>query len=161
MILLWPGSTRATSLSIRPLSISELVMRADVIALATVNAITSDWSLNRTTIETRIDLKVEEVFKGTAAQDRIIFYQLGGLVGETASVVGETAQFVERERVTVFLAKNSRQRLELVGSFQGKFLIQRRPEGEVAVRRVPGLGKPLDEIPLDDFKMQIQKALTK
>jgi hypothetical protein len=161
MILLWPGSTRATSLSIRPLSISELVMRADVIALATVNAITSDWSLNRTTIETRIDLKVEEIFKGTVAQDRIIFYQLGGLVGETASVVGETAQFVERERVTVFLAKNSRQRLQLVGSFQGKFLVERRPEGEVAVRRVPGLSKPLDEIPLDDFKMQIQKALTK
>ena len=136
-------------------------MRADVIALATVNAITSDWSLNRTTIETRIELKVEEIFKGTAAQDRIIFYHLGGLVGETASVVGETAQFVEKERVTVFLAKNSQQRLELVGSFQGKFLVERRPEGEVAVRRVPGLSKPLDEIPIVDFKMQIQKALTK
>ena len=159
MTLLWPGNSPASSLSVRPLSISELTMRADVIALGTVNAITSEWSLNRTTIETRIDLKVEEVFKGTVAQKKIIFYQLGGLIGETASAVGETAQFVERERVVVFLSKNNQQRLQLVGSFQGKFLIERR-QGEVAVRRVPGVSKPLDEIPLDDFKMQIQKAAT-
>lgn len=161
MTLLWPGNTRATSLSVRPLSISDLTTRADVIALGTVNAITSEWSLNRTTIETRIDLKVEEVFKGTVAEETIIFYQLGGLVGETASAVGETAQFVERERVAVFLSKNNQQRLQLVGSFQGKFLVERRPAAEVAVRRVPGLSKPLDEIPLGDFKMQIKKAATK
>ena len=95
------------------------------------------------------------------AQNRIIFYQLGGVAADTASSIGETARFDENERVTVFLSRNNQQRLQLVGSFQGKFSVETRAEGEVAVRRVPGLNKPLDEIPFDDFKMQIQKASTR
>ena len=155
------GSDRASSVTTRPLSIAELTARSDVIALGTVGSIVSDWDPNRTTIETRIDLRVEEILKDTVAQTKISFYQLGGVVGDTASSVGETASFVESERVAVFLVKNNQQKLQLVGFFQGKFSIERRPEGEMAVRRVPGLSKPLDEIPLDDFKMQIQKAVTK
>jgi hypothetical protein len=161
LILTWTGNIRANSIPARPLLIAELTRRSDVIALGTVTSIGSDWNLNGRTIETRIDLKVEEIFKGTVDGMKISFHQLGGVVGDTASSVGEAAPFVEGERVAVFLFKNKQQKLQLVGSFQGKFLVESRPEGEVAVRRVPGLGKPLDEIPLDDFKMQIQKAPTK
>jgi hypothetical protein len=143
------------------LSIAELTKRADMIVIGTVSSITSDWSLNTTTIESRIELKVEEVFKDTVAPKTVNFYQLGGVVGETASALGETVPFVERERVAVFLFKNKQQKLQLVGSFQGKFSLQRRPEGEMAVRRASATGKPLDQIPLDDFKMQIQRASSK
>ena len=145
----------------RALSIAELATRSDVVALGTVSSIASDWNLSRTAIETRIDLKVEEIFKGTVDQVKIGFYQLGGVAGDTASSVGAAASFVEDERVAVFLFKNKQQRLQLVGSFQGKFSIERRSEGEVAVRKIPGVSKPLDEFPLDYFKMQVQKALTK
>lgn len=155
------GNIRANSIAARALSIAELTRRSDVIALGTVNTIESDWNLNGRTIETRIDLKVEEIFKGTVDRTKVSFHQLGGVVGDTASSVGETAPFVDGERVAVFLFKNKQQNLQLVGSFQGKFLVESRPEGEVAVRRVPGVSKPLDEIPLDDFKMQIQKAPTR
>jgi hypothetical protein len=161
LILTWTGNIRANSITGRALLIAELTRRSDVIALGTVSSIESDWNLNGRTIETRIDLKVEEIFKGTVDGMKVSFHQLGGVVGDTASSVGEAAPFVEGERVAVFLFKNKQQKLQLVGSFQGKFLVESRPEGEVAVRRVPGLGKPLDEIPLDDFKMQIQKAPTK
>jgi hypothetical protein len=74
--------------------------------------------------------------------------------------LGEAAAFVEGERVAVFLLKNNRARLQLVGSFQGKFSVQRRPEGEMAVRRIPGVSKPLDQFPLDKFKLQVQEAIT-
>ena len=163
IVMTWlsTGSLRANSVTTRPFSIPELTARSDVIALGTVSSIASDWNLNRMTIETRIDLKVEEIFKNTVDQKKISIYQLGGVVGDTASSVGETASFVESERVAVFLSKNKQERLQLVGFFQGKFSVERHPEGEMAVRRVPGISKPLDEIPLNHFKMQIQKALTK
>ena len=81
-------------------------------------------------------------------------------MGDTASSVGEAATFVEGERVAIFLFKNNRERLQVVGFFQGKFSVERRPEGLMAVRRIPGLSKSLDEFPLDTFKWQVQEAIT-
>lgn len=155
------GNVGAISMAPRALSIAELTSRSDVATLGTVSSVASDWNLNRTAIETRIDLRVEEIFKGTVDQVKISFYQLGGVAGDTASSVGAAAPFVEEERVAVFLFKNKQQRLQLVGSFQGKFSIERRSEGEMAVRKIPGVRKPIDEFPLDHFKMHVQKALTK
>lgn len=160
LIFLWAGNSRASSVITRALSIAELTTRSDVIVLGTVSFITSDWNLNQTAIETRIDLKVEEIFKGTVDHGKISFHQLGGIAGEIASSVGEAALFEEGERVAVFLLKNNRDRLQLVGSFQGKFSVQRRPEGEMAMRRIPGLSKPVDQVPLDIFKLQVREAIT-
>jgi hypothetical protein len=150
----------ASSIAPRALSIAELTTRSDVVALGTVSSVASDWNLNRTAIETRIDLNVEEILKGSVDDGKISFHQLGGIAGEIASSVGEAVSFEEGERVAVFLLKNNRDRLQLVGSFQGKFSVQRRPEGEMAVRRIPGVSKPLDQFPLDNFKLQVQEAIT-
>ena len=81
-------------------------------------------------------------------------------MGEIASSVGEAAPFEEGEKVAVFLFKNERDRLQLVGFFQGKFTVEKRPEGEMAVRRIPGVGKPVDKFPLKSFKLQVQEAIT-
>lgn len=161
LTFLWAGNSRASSVITRALSIAELTTRSDVIVLGTVSFIASDWNLNRTAIETRIDLNVEEILKGSVDDGRISFHQLGGVVGEIASSVGEAASFEEGERVAVFLLKNNRDRLQLVGSFQGKFSIERRSEGQMAVHKIPGVRKPIDEFPLDHFKRHVQKALTK
>ena len=160
LTFLLAGDSRASSVITRALSIAELTTRSDVIVLGTVSFTRSDWNLSRTAIETRIDLKVEEIFKGTVDQAKISFYQLGGVVGDTASSLGEAPTFVEGERVAIFLFKNNRERLQVVGFSQGKFLVERRPEGLMAVRRIPGLSKSLDEFPLDTFKRQVQEAIT-
>jgi hypothetical protein len=160
LTLLCVGDARASSATTRALSIAELTTRSDVIVLGTVSFIASDWNLNRTAIETRIDLKVEETLKGTVEHAKVSLYQLGGVVGDSASSLGEAAAFVEGERVAVFLSKNNRERLQVVGFFQGKFSVERRPEGLMAVRRVPGVSKPVDEFPLDNFKLQVQEAIT-
>ena len=160
LTLLCAGDARASSATTRALSIAELTTRAEIIVLGTVSFIASDWNLNRTAIETRIDLKVEETLKGTVNHAKISFYQLGGVVGDTASSLGEAATFVEGERVAIFLFKNNRERLQVVRFFQGKFSVERRPEGLMAMRRVPGVSKPVDEFPLDYFKLQVQEAIT-
>jgi hypothetical protein len=160
LTLLCAGNVRSSYVPTSALRISELTKRSDVIVLGTVTSIASDWNVNRTAIETRIDLKIEEIFKGRVDYGKITFHQLGGNVGEIASTVGEAAAFVEGERVAVFLFKNDRERLQLVGFFQGKFSVERRSKGEMAVRRIPGVNKPVDEFPLDNFKLQVQEAIT-
>lgn len=161
--VLWAGSAHTTALQIRPLSIADLTKRSEVIALGTVISILSDWNAPKTTIYTRIDLQVEEVFKGAASKETISFYQLGGEVGNTASTVAGTAPFTRGERVVVFLYKDKEQRLQLTGSFQGKFSIEKRgpSEVEMVARRVPGLAKPLDEMPLERLELEIRRALAK
>jgi hypothetical protein len=161
LILLFFANVQASSLVTRALSIAELTRRSDIIVLGTVTSIASDWNVNRTAIETRIDLKIEEIFKGRADHGRITFHQLGGVVGEIASSVSEAASFEEGERVAVFLFRNDRERLQLVGFFQGKFVVERGPKGPIAVRRIPGGSKPLDQLPFDNFKVQVQEPLTK
>ena len=160
LTLLFAGNVQTSSVLSHEFSIAELTKRSDVIVLGTVSFISSDWNLDRTTIETRIDLKVEEIFKGIVDQGKISFYQLGGKVGEIAGSVGEAASFEEGERVAVFLFKNNRNRLQLVGFFQGKFAVERSPKGHMAVRRIPGVNKPLDQLPLNNFKLQVQDAVT-
>ena len=160
LTLLCAGNVRSSAVPTHALSIAELTKRSDVIVLGTVIFIASDWNVNRTAIETRIDLKVEETFKGTVDQGKVSFHQLGGMVGKTASSVGEAASFEEGEKVAVFLFENNRDRLQLVGFFQGKFAVERRADGLMAVRRIPGVSKPLDQFPLDNFKLQVQEAIT-
>jgi hypothetical protein len=160
LTLLCAGNVRSSAVPVSALSIAELTKRSDVIVLGTVTSITSDWNVNRTAIETRINLKVEEIFKGRADHGKITFHQLGGKAGQIASSVGEAASFEEGEKVAVFLFKNNRDRLQLVGFFQGKFAVERRPKGEMAVRRIPGVSKPLDQFPLDNLKLQVQEAIT-
>lgn len=162
LFLLCVGIARTAAVDSKPLSIAELTTRSDVIALGTVISTTSDWDLNRTAIYTKIGLQVEQGFKGTGAGEEITFQQLGGQAGDIVSEVAGTAVFKTGEKVVVFLLRNKKQNLELVGSFQGKFSVEKRPpEGEMAVRRVPGVAKPLDEMSLGRLKMLIQTALAK
>jgi len=155
--------TSAHALDTKPLSITELTMRSDVIAIGTVTSVAGDWNSNRTVIYTRIDLKVEEGLKGTDLGDKMSFFQLGGSAGDTVSAVAGAAPFRPGERVVVFLYKDREQRLQLVGLFQGKFSVEKRPgsTGEIAVRRIPEVAKPLDEMPLVRLKNLVQTALAK
>jgi hypothetical protein len=110
-----------------------------------------------------MDLKVEERLKGTDLEDKISFFQLGGSAGDTVSAVAGAAPFRPGERVAVFLYKDREQRLQLVGLFQGKFSVEKRPgsEDEIAVRRIPEVAKPLDEMPLERLKNLVQTAPVK
>ena len=162
LFLFCVGNARAAALDSKPLSIAELTTRSDVIVLGTVISTSSDWDSGKTAIYTRIDLKVEQSFKGGASEKKISFQQLGGKAGDMVSEIAGTAAFKTGEKVVVFLFRKKKQSLEVVGSFQGKFSIEKRqPEGEMAVRKVPGVAKPLDEMPLGRLQMLIQRALTK
>ena len=161
--VVWFGIAHSATLKNEPLSVADLTKRSHVIAVGAVASVSSEWNSQKTTIYTRIGLSVEDLFKGAPSGEMLSFYQLGGEVGNTASSVGEAATFKRGERVVVFLYRNKEQKLALVASFQGKFSIEERgPAGGVmAIRRVPGAPRPLDEMPLERLTNEIQTALAK
>lgn len=138
------------------LSISQLSTRSDLIVLGTVVSIR--WHSTVNNIFTQIDLNVEEVLKGPDAET-VSFYQLGGQVGDITSSVAGVPVFTAGEKVLVFLSVKREPRPTLVGLFQGKLTIEKDPvsEKEVAIRRIPGVAKPLDQMSLERVKELIQK----
>ena len=162
-LLLCVGNVHASTLSSRLLSVSELTARSSVIASGTVSSTSSGWDLNRTAIYTTIDLHVEQSFKGTDSEKTITFRQLGGRAGDIVSEIAGVAVFKTGEKVIVFLTRNKDQSLTIVGSFQGKFSVEKQPlsNEEIAIRRLPGVAKPFEEMPLEHLRMLIQSALSK
>jgi len=142
-------------------SIERLTKRADVIIIGKVLLTQSEWNTTRTAISTRIDLQVQEVFKGSVSGEQLSFYQLGGKVGEIASSISGVPSFERGETVLLFLSRRKDGTLGVVGLFHGRFLLEKEAAsgGLMAIRREPDSGKILDRIPLEQARDQILKAL--
>jgi hypothetical protein len=138
------------------LSIAELAAQSRLVVLGRTMATGSDWNPARTMILTRVDLAIDEVLKGSAPGATLTIHELGGQVGDVASVVAEAASFVPGERVLLFLTSAADGRLHVVGLYQGKFSVERTATGEdVVLRHVPGSRTLLDRLSLGDARRAI------
>jgi hypothetical protein len=116
-ILLVP-SLAAGSL-VQALDLSELTAQAERIVVAQVVSSKSDWDSSRRTIHTRIEVQVEEAWKGTVAPgERIVIVQPGGSVGNIEMRVHGMPGFAIGEKAVLFLAGQAATRV--VGMSQGK-----------------------------------------
>jgi hypothetical protein len=159
--LLTPLSAAAETVIGGPLSIDELCQRAELVLIGRVVAVAGEWNDARTVIQTRVQVVAEESLKGPArAKERVELVQLGGKVGEITSAVGGAPSFSVGERVLLFISRKPDGVLGLVGQFQGKFQVETDPvtKAELAVRRLPGLDKVLDRIPLDQARFKISQG---
>lgn len=144
-----------------PPSVRELTRAADVIVIGEVALTESDWNASRTIIHTRIDVRIEEVFKGPVKGERLSFYQIGGQVGGIAASVGGTPSFTQGERVLLFLSRRQDMSLGISGIFHGKFTIEpsEASDDKPVVRREPDSGRILDRYPLNRARAEILQAL--
>ncbi len=143
----------------RPLSVAELSARATFVVLGRVVTTESGWDTGRPLILTRVDLAVDEILKGPVPGRMLSLRELGGQVGEAASVVPDAPSFAPGERVLVFLTFSRDGRLHVVGLHQGKFSLEPAGDGEeMAVRRRPGSSAVLDQTALDSVKHAITAA---
>ncbi|MGB8295447.1 MAG: hypothetical protein WCG85_08465 [Polyangia bacterium] len=116
-ILLVP-SLAAGSL-VQALDLSELTAQAERIVVAQVVSSRSDWDSSHRTIHTRIEVKVEEAWKGAVAPgERIVIVQPGGSVGNIEMRVHGMPGFALGEKAVLFLAGQAAARV--VGMSQGK-----------------------------------------
>jgi hypothetical protein len=139
-----------------PLSVAELTARAIFVVLGRVVTTESGWDTARPLIVTRVDLVVDEILKGPVPGKMLSLRELGGKVGEAASVVADAPLFAPGERVLVFLTFSRDGRLHVVGLHQGKFSLEHLDGGEeMAVRRRPGSAAVLDQTALEAVKHAI------
>jgi hypothetical protein len=102
---------------VQVLDLAEMTDRADRIVVAQVVSTKSAWDAPHRSIHTTIELKVDEIWKGTSAEHAIIV-QPGGTVGDMEMRVHGMPQFVAGERALLFLAGQDTPRV--VGMSQGK-----------------------------------------
>jgi hypothetical protein len=161
-LLLIGAATAASGMATRSLpSLRQLARAADVIVAGEVVLTQSDWNAARTTIWTRIDLRIEEVLKGPVKGEGLSFSQLGGQVGGIAASVGGTPSFTQGERVLLFLSRRQDMSLGISGIFHGKFTIEpsEASDDKPVVRREPDSGRVLDRYPLNRARAEILQAL--
>jgi hypothetical protein len=109
-------SLAAASL-VRVMALAEMTEQADRIVVAQVVSTKSAWDAEHRFIRTIIELKVDEVWKGTAAEHEVIV-QPGGTVGDVEMRVHGMPQFTDGEKTLLFLAGHDAPRV--VGMSQGK-----------------------------------------
>jgi hypothetical protein len=164
-LLLFASVTISTIVSagVRQLSIEELAVHAEVIAVGKIVAVTSAWNADRTEIFTRVELQPEVMLKGASAGDRVSFVQPGGRVGDLGSAAAETPSFTEGERVVLFLVPRRNGQLGVLALAEGTFRIERDPSTgvEIAARRAPGSGQMLDHVTLETLRARVLGALRK
>jgi hypothetical protein len=154
------GLTLASGLlaaPVRPLGIEQLSRAADFVLHGTV--LSRSYQRDEAgRIYTRIEFKVEEVWKGRHGQDRFVIVHSGGVSGRERLTVLNQVQFEVGEEAVVFLVRNARDEGVCVGMAQGKFRIWRDAStgeklaipgfaevavgGELTATRPP-VGKPL------------------
>ncbi len=102
---------------IQVMNLAEMTDQADRIVVAQVVSTKSEWDAQHRSIHTTIELKVDEVWKGAAAEREIIV-QPGGSVGDMEMRVHGMPQFTAGEKTLLFLAGQDAPRV--VGMSQGK-----------------------------------------
>ena len=117
-----------------PLSIEQLTARADLVLHGSVLAMeTRRDEAGR--IFTRIEIAVEETWKGELATNRFTVVQGGGVLGDKRTTVTGQAGYKVGERLILFLALNSRGEGVTLGLAQGKFdIVQDAASTELFVR---------------------------
>jgi hypothetical protein len=101
------------------LDLAELTARAERIVVAQVVSARSEWDASGRNIHTRIEIRVEEAWKGSDAPDqRLVIVQPGGTVGDIEMLVHGMPSFAPGEKAVLFLAGQGTPRV--VGMSQGK-----------------------------------------
>jgi hypothetical protein len=124
----------ASATTVEKMSLRDLAKKSDAIVLARVEDETARYDANKE-IYTYITLRVLEPVKGPKADAVITIRQIGGTVGDIASIVPGTPSFKKGEEVVVFLTKNDGAGYPWVmGLQQGKYSVSADEKGRKNVR---------------------------
>lgn len=120
--LVFASSALATTAIER--SFPELVQRADVVVVGTVNDIHEQWDTERQVPFTLVTLSNLTVLKGNPGSELTLYFLGGHTPNGKILSVAETPHFTVGEKTVVFSAGNQRDVIPLVGLWQGLLRVQ-------------------------------------
>jgi hypothetical protein len=125
----------AFATSVLKLSLQDLTKKSDSIVMARVDDAVASWDAGHKEIYTYITLSVLQPVKGNKGATTITLRQLGGTVGNIASVVPGMPSFKKGEEVVVFLTqKDAAGYPWVMGLEQGKYSVSTGKNGVKIVR---------------------------
>jgi len=129
------GAQAAFATSVLKLSLQELTKKSDSIVMARVDDAVASWDAGHKEIYTYITLSVLQGVKGNKGATTITLRQLGGTVGNIASIVPGMPSFRKGEEVVVFLTqKDAAGYPWVMGLEQGKYSVSTAKNGVKMVR---------------------------
>jgi hypothetical protein len=118
------GAQAAFATSVQKLSLQELTKKSDSIVMARVDDASASWDANHKEIYSYYTLHILQPVKGRKGETTITLRQIGGTVGNIASIVPGMPSFKKGEEVVVFLTqKDAAGYPWVMGLQQGKYSI--------------------------------------
>ncbi len=127
------ASARATTAVM--LTDEQLVVNSRVILLGEVRSVKSQWDPAQQFISTYVKIRVQKIIKGQLQNEVIVFKQLGGRVGEDATVIFGAPEYSVGQNVLLFLETARDNTLRVSQLFQGKYDVVTDQAGKGRVLR--------------------------
>jgi uncharacterized protein YycO len=134
-----PGAVKAPP----AVSIDQLARQADVVAVGRVDRMESEWNADKSRIQTKVTVAVEQTIKGETPDASMTVLVMGGEVDGVGEIYSHTVQFQKNEDVLVFASKDAKGNLRVTSGAGGKFVLQQ--DSKTGVKRIPNLGT-VDEV---------------
>ena len=131
-------------------SIDQLAQVSDVVAVGKVSETRSEWNEDKSRIQTRVTISVDQGIKGAPDGESITLLIPGGEVDGVGEIYTHTVQFRQDEDVLVFASMDTQGNLRVASGPQGKYLIQK--DAKTGKRMIPSLGT------LDEVRAKIQNS---
>ena len=110
------------------LSVDKMTQKSEIIVTGKVVDKVCEWNQEKDKILTRVTVQVDQIHKGKGLAESLVVTHLGGEIGEVGEYYSGTPRFNEDEEVFLFLRKDGKGSLRVVGSNQGKYTITRDVE---------------------------------
>lgn len=137
---------------------------SDVIVIGRVSNTHSHWNAERSVILTESEIAVDDVWKGSLSDNRIVVRTLGGSVEGIELKVDGSPSFSTGERVVLFLTRNG-ESFSLWGMKFGKLLVEGEGDGAFALGSLPtnitGVGAAAEQVSLSlgDLRTEVSDAV--
>ncbi|HEY9231191.1 MAG TPA: hypothetical protein VIS78_03570, partial [Blastocatellia bacterium] len=112
----------------------DLIASSRVILIGDVQSVKAQWDADHQTINTYVKVNVTRLLKGQLQNQTIVFKQLGGRVGDEATVIFGAPEYAAGQQVLLFLDTRQDGTLRVAHLFQGKYEIVNE-SGSLRVKR--------------------------
>ena len=138
-------------------SIIELANQSDVVIVGKVSTLNSEWSADRSRIQTRVVVSVSQVLKGAGTGAAVTIVTPGGEVDGVGELYSEMPSFKSEEDVLLFARRDSHGDLRVTAGQEGKVSLHK---DEISGKMMAAGKESLDDISAT-LRKSVQNQLQK
>lgn len=112
----------------------DLIATSRVILIGNVQSVKAQWDADHQAINTYVKVGVARLLKGQLQNQTIVFKQLGGRLGDEATVIFGAPEYTPGQQVLLFLDTRQDGTLRVAHLFQGKYDVV-EVSGQLRVKR--------------------------